>query len=393
MNAAGLRARSVVPADVRPLSSDGKVPEKRLPDEIKAISRATPILDTLEHPAWGLNAPDIWQATCRIITPRGTGSGFFTVSAAHNRTVVITNAHVIHGYQEAKIEFVAPGIIITVPACLLAVDYIHDLAILEPHPQALASEPVDYPSLEMGESPTIGEDIMVCGFPFGCETPRLGTGIVSGYDSVEHYGVDIATVVIDAAINAGNSGGPVCNKTGEVVGVVHAGPVPLLPIPEQNASTLDPSTRQTLDLVKRLLRANTGIGYALDPADVRQLLQIFAVWFRRTADVYRQYEPQVLEMETEDFCALQRHAVSAENPPDDSSPIGVFSYAEDGSIYLGWAQDPDRVELRGLDAWCDLAISLGRDGGSFMLQGYEVLLYRVKYHGYIVPVRIQLTDG
>lgn len=70
-----------------------------------------------------------------------------------------------------------------------------------------------------------GADLAVLGYPLGVTDLRITTGIVSGLDSRADYGnfhVD-HVFVTDAATNGGNSGGPVIDRTGAVIGLVSGG--------------------------------------------------------------------------------------------------------------------------------------------------------------------------
>jgi len=97
-----------------------------------------------------------------------------------------------------------------------------DLAVLRPK-----SLPDDLPAATLGSSRDLspGDDVVAVGFPFGIG-PSVSAGVVSGLDrefvSPEHKQDLDHLIQFDAAANPGNSGGPLVNMNGEVVGIVTA---------------------------------------------------------------------------------------------------------------------------------------------------------------------------
>ena len=73
--------------------------------------------------------------------------------------------------------------------------------------------------------PQYGADLAVLGYPLGVTDLRITTGIVSGVDTSVDYGTFAVdhVFVTDAATNGGNSGGPVIDRTGAVIGLVSGG--------------------------------------------------------------------------------------------------------------------------------------------------------------------------
>lgn len=136
-----------------------------------------------------------------------TGSGFFVRPGE-----VVTNLHVIRGAQRTEIKTLdGKGKVFPVTG-VLAVDNEGDLALLA------VDMPVDRPrSAELAsELPDEGEQIMVIGNPLKLEG-SVSDGIVSAVREVPNVG---KIVQITAPISHGNSGSPVFNMKGEVVGVV-----------------------------------------------------------------------------------------------------------------------------------------------------------------------------
>ena len=137
-----------------------------------------------------------------------SGSGFFV----NKNGVILTNNHVVEGCQLVTTE--RNGI--AVPLRVLASDQLNDLAILK----ADFDSP-DYFPLSL-ESPYLMQDIYVAGYPFGdaiSTTVKVTKGIVS---SLSGIGNNYSNIQIDAALQPGNSGGPVVNELGNVVGIAVA---------------------------------------------------------------------------------------------------------------------------------------------------------------------------
>jgi serine protease Do len=146
------------------------------------------------------------------------GSGFFV-----SRTDVVTNAHVVKPALEGEAEIVLvvggdtkePKL---VAASLLAVDEDLDLALLRAEqkgPNVLA--------FESERRLRVTEPVWVVGFPFGAQ-PGLEATVTAGTISALRHDEQgkLRQVQIDAAVNRGNSGGPVVNALGKVVGVTQA---------------------------------------------------------------------------------------------------------------------------------------------------------------------------
>ena len=231
----------------------------------------------------------------------------------------------------------------------------------------------------------------MCGYPFSVETPRLARGLISGYElyvNAAGDGFPVPSLVLDASVNFGNSGGPICDKEGRVVGVICAQRTQQLLHPD--VARLPQDQQDFFELLLRFLPIGTGIGYALDPLYVRHMLDALDVMPPGARSPHRKYPPKIVSMRRSDFAALQAAAATAERRPANTSPIGAFSFTPDGEYYLGWYDKPDRVPLPRNAAWATIAPAISRTGGSFFLRGYDVHLYRRTYHGYTVPVRIEI---
>lgn len=138
---------------------------------------------------------------------RGLGSGFVIDPEGY----VVTNAHVIENASEIEVVFdEGPRL----PAEVVGTDERTDLALLRVEPE----QPL--PALEWGDSAEaqIGDWVMAIGNPFGLGA-SVTTGVVSARARDIQAGPYDDFIQTDAAINQGNSGGPLLGMNGRVVGV------------------------------------------------------------------------------------------------------------------------------------------------------------------------------
>ena len=137
-----------------------------------------------------------------------SGSGFIISSSGH----VITNNHVIEGCNEVKIHYNGEKY----KASIIAKDDYNDIALLKAN-----FTPSIIFSIKNGNAELL-EDIYVAGYPFGDffnSSVKITKGIVS---SLSGFKNNFSNMQIDAALQPGNSGGPVIDYKGNVVGVAVA---------------------------------------------------------------------------------------------------------------------------------------------------------------------------
>jgi S1-C subfamily serine protease len=122
----------------------------------------------------------------------------------------MTNAHVVKGCSALEVGL--PGAPLR-PANLIARDENNDLALL-----SSTITPISVPSLR----PVVrtGESIAVYGFPLAGLLPSAGNFTVGNVTAIAGLRDDTSMLQISAPVQLGNSGGPVLDKAGNVVGVV-----------------------------------------------------------------------------------------------------------------------------------------------------------------------------
>jgi S1-C subfamily serine protease len=134
-----------------------------------------------------------------------SGSGFAVSSDGY----VITNNHVIEGCQEVAVYDGGRA----VPVTVITYDLQNDLALLKGD-----FTPKTVFALS-GDQPELLQDVYVAGYPFGNEISssiKVTKGIIS---SLTGIGNNFSNVQIDAALQVGNSGGPILDEMGNVIGV------------------------------------------------------------------------------------------------------------------------------------------------------------------------------
>jgi S1-C subfamily serine protease len=145
----------------------------------------------------------------------GVGTGIVVV----DKGVILTNLHVVAGAEKVQVTF-ADGSVSE--AKVTKVQPEHDLAVLQA--QTIPDDLVAA-TLRSSRDLAMGDKVIAVGFPFGIG-PSVTSGIISGlkreYRSPEGKEVLSNLIQFDAAANPGNSGGPLVNMDGEVVGVVTA---------------------------------------------------------------------------------------------------------------------------------------------------------------------------
>jgi S1-C subfamily serine protease len=176
-----------------------------------------------------------------VQTEEALGSGFVIDKAGD----IVTNDHVVAGAKTVRVSFSNNE---SYKATIVGADPTTDLAVLRVNTNARALTP-----LQLGDSDRVqvGDEVVAIGNPFGLSR-TVTAGIVSALQrqilSPNQYTID-HVIQTDAAINHGNSGGPLIDMNGQVIGV--------------NAQIDTGNTGQ---------RGNVGIGFAIPSNTVQTVV-------------------------------------------------------------------------------------------------------------------------
>ncbi len=139
----------------------------------------------------------------------GSGSGFFVTDQGH----VVSNAHVIGVCKKVKAYEEGKEIYLDI----LATDKVNDIGLVKGK-----FKNTKYLNIKT-DGAELGEDIVTFGYPLSqtlSDSVKLTKGIVSSLSGLDN---NYSQIQIDAAIQPGNSGGPVLNMNGQVIGIASAG--------------------------------------------------------------------------------------------------------------------------------------------------------------------------
>ncbi len=137
---------------------------------------------------------------------RGMGSGFVVSPDGY----IVTNAHVVDGATEVTVKLTDRR---EFTAKVVGADKRTDIALIKIDAKGL-------PALDLAARPAVkrGEWVVAIGSPFGFEN-SVSAGVVSGLHRALPDGQMVPFIQTDVAVNPGNSGGPLLNAAGQVVGV------------------------------------------------------------------------------------------------------------------------------------------------------------------------------
>ena len=187
-------------------------------------------------------APACLGVSCVVGSSQSVGSGVCVAKDGY----VLTNSHVINGGSDVQL-YLYDGT--TADADIIYEDTVMDIAILK------SSKNMPYLSMKNTDDVKVGEDVLAVGTPISLTLTHTFTkGIVSALNRTlkvsSSAGVGYMQNMIqhDASLNPGNSGGPVLDKTGQVIGI----------------NTLK-------------ISGGEGIGFAIPIKSVASLIQSFAM--------------------------------------------------------------------------------------------------------------------
>ena len=174
------------------------------------------------------------------------GSGFIV---SHDGFVV-TNSHVVLNFDFTDVGVMTGKGLVTFNGTLVKIDKKHDLALLKINENKKHFKPV---SLSVTGNVSIGETVFVIGSPYGF-SHTVTKGIVSKRKrTIAIDGMVYRDMIqTDASINQGNSGGPVINMNGNVVGVATA-------IFSKSGGSNGLGFAIDINMVKDFIKAETGL--------------------------------------------------------------------------------------------------------------------------------------
>jgi|KBSMisStandDraft_5_1062788.scaffolds.fasta_scaffold28187_3 serine protease Do len=142
----------------------------------------------------------------RSMPSQGLGSGFIVSPDGY----IVTNAHVVDGASEVTVKLTDRR---EFTAKVIGTDKRTDIALIKIDAKNL-------PALDLSAPPGVrqGEWVIAIGSPFGFEN-SVSAGVVSGVHRALPGGQMTPFIQTDVAVNPGNSGGPLLNAAGQVVGV------------------------------------------------------------------------------------------------------------------------------------------------------------------------------
>lgn len=149
-----------------------------------------------------------WQRK-RQYTSSGSG---FIISGRR----ILTNAHCVDHHTQVKVK--RRGSDVKYVATVLSIGTECDIALLAVKEEGFWKDLVP---LEFGELPHLQDAVTVCGYPVGGDTMSVTQGVVSRIEVTPyvHGATELLGIQVDAAINAGSSGGPAFNGKGQCVGI------------------------------------------------------------------------------------------------------------------------------------------------------------------------------
>ena len=173
-----------------------RVPRQQMPDN----EDMAPFFRNLPFP---FQIPDQPQERGPV---RGVGSGFIVSPDG----VILTNAHVVDGADEVDVKLTDKR---EFTAKVLGVDKTTDIAVIK-----IGARDLPYVRIGDPRATKVGEWVVAIGQPFGFEN-TVTSGIVSAKSRSLPGDSYVPFIQTDAAVNPGNSGGPLFNLKGEVIGV------------------------------------------------------------------------------------------------------------------------------------------------------------------------------
>lgn len=209
----------VTTSAVEDIPTDQNQPIEKQPENV-SLQKSYPSLEQLAAPENAMALPDIYDkvspsvvgVSCTLARSSATGTGIIISEDGY----IITNAHVV---QDALSIMIVDSRLNEYEAKVVGADSQTDLAVLKVEASGLTP-------CEFGKSGElrIGELAVVIGNPLGLDLyGTMTTGIISGLNRTITIGENKMTLIqTQASINKGNSGGPLINAYGQIIGITSA---------------------------------------------------------------------------------------------------------------------------------------------------------------------------
>lgn len=193
------------PTPTLPVSSPSVITlqeESASTEVVKKVGPAVVTVVNLRMPQW-----DLWG---NLSQPRSLGSGVIIDPQGY----VVTNNHVVEGNESLSVIMASGD---KKDAELMGTDVFSDLAVLH-------IEGDNFPAAELGDSSQLqpGEKVIAIGSALGNFHNTVTAGVISGLErsiAVDKSFAMEGLIQTDTAINHGNSGGPLVNLQGQVIGI------------------------------------------------------------------------------------------------------------------------------------------------------------------------------
>src|SRR5436190_5641934 len=172
---------------------------------------SVPVRELTIEQIYRRDAPGVVQITATSKTRNSLGSGFVIDKAGH----IVTSEHVVAGAHKVQVSFSGTDPII---ARVIGADASTDVAVLEINTRSRSLSPLPLGDSDLVE---VGDSVVAIGNPFSL-TRTATAGIVSAVERTidARKGFSIGHAIqTDAVINRGNSGGPLIDAAGDVIGI------------------------------------------------------------------------------------------------------------------------------------------------------------------------------
>jgi 2-alkenal reductase len=181
------------------------VPVAPAPEAAKAVGEDIPAM--IERVRDAVVTVENYDDPNRMFMPTSTGSGAIISTDGY----IVTNNHVIEGASRLRVLY-ADGT--GHDATLIGTDPLNDIAVIQ------VTDPVPT-IMVLGDSDALrqGEPVVAIGSPLGSYRNTVTVGVVSALNRNVGNDAPEGLIQTDAAINNGNSGGPLLNARGEIIGI------------------------------------------------------------------------------------------------------------------------------------------------------------------------------